>query len=41
MRGITFRGIGRNRANFNIGLTNLIYNKCRYATLRHPQTVRG
>lgn len=33
MRGITLRSIGKVRANFNIGLTNLIYNMCRYATL--------
>jgi IS5 family transposase len=35
MRGITFRGIGKTRAVFNIGLTNLVYNICRYATLCH------
>lgn len=37
MRGITFRGIGETRADFNIGLTNLVYNMCRYATLIHLQ----
>ena len=41
MRGITFRGIGRTRADFNIGLTNLVYNMCRYATLLQPKPTRG
>lgn len=41
MRGITFRGIGKPRADFNIGLTNLVYNMCRYATLLQPKPVRG
>lgn len=40
MRGITFRGIGQNRADFNIGLTNLVYNMCRYATLLQPKPIR-
>ena len=34
MRGLTLRCIGIGRATFNIGLTNLIYNMCRYAFLR-------
>jgi IS5 family transposase len=41
MGGITFRGIGKTRANFNIGLTNLVYNMCRYTTLLHPKPARG
>lgn len=41
MRGITFRGIGKARADFNIGLTNLVYNICRYATLRSVRLVTG
>lgn len=41
MRGITFRGIGQTRAEFNIGLTNLVYNMCRYATLLQPKPTRG
>ena len=34
MGGITFRGIGKARAALWVGLTNLVYNMCRYATLR-------
>lgn len=30
MNGITLRSIGMQRARFNIGLTNLAYNLCRY-----------
>jgi IS5 family transposase len=41
MRGITFRGIGKTRADFNIGLTNLVYNMCRYATLLQPKPDQG
>lgn len=41
MRGITFRGVGQPRADFNIGLTNLVYNMCRYATLRNRAPVTG
>ena len=33
MRGITVRSVGIARAKFNIGLTNLIYNLCRYEIL--------
>ena len=33
MRGITVRSIGIARAMFNIGLTNLVYNLCRYEIL--------
>ena len=41
MHGITFRGIGKTRADFNIGLTNLVYNMCRYATLQRIKSVSG
>lgn len=34
MKGITVRSIGRQRAGFNIGLTNLVYNLCRYSILQ-------
>ncbi len=34
MHGITLRCIGRARAEFNIGLTNLVYNLCRYSILK-------
>ena len=34
MHGITVRTIGIERATFNIGLTNLIYNMCRYSTIK-------
>ena len=30
MHGITIRSIGITRAWFNIGITNLVYNFCRY-----------
>ena len=33
MHGITLRTIGIKRAKFNIGLTNLIYNICRYSII--------
>lgn len=36
MHGITVRCIGIKRAAFQIGLTNLIYNLCRYAFLCRP-----
>lgn len=41
MKGITLRSIGIARAKFNIGLTNLVYNLCRYTTLRYPQPHKG
>ncbi|MDP2932835.1 MAG: IS5 family transposase [bacterium] len=41
MRGITFRGVGKTRVDFNIVLTNLVYNMCRYATLLQPKPARG
>ena len=34
MKGITVRSIGRKRAEFNIGLTNLVYNFCRYSIIK-------
>ncbi|HCB95797.1 MAG TPA: hypothetical protein DEP65_09465 [Ruminococcus sp.] len=34
MKGITIRSIGITRAWFNIGLTNLVYNFCRYKFLK-------
>lgn len=36
MHGITVRSIGLARAEFNIGLTNLIYNLCRFEFLNRP-----
>ncbi len=41
MHGITVRTIGMKRARFNIGLTNLIYNMCRYAFLKRKGLVVG
>ena len=41
MRGITVRSIGIARAKFNIGLTNLIYNLCRYEILIRGLPVAG
>lgn len=41
MRGITVRSIGISRAKFNIGLTNLIYNLCRYVILNRELPVTG
>ncbi len=34
MHGLTLRSIGMARAKFNIVLTNLIYNMCRYETVK-------
>lgn len=34
MNGINIRSIGINRARFNIGLMNLVYNLCRYEFLK-------
>ena len=36
MHGITVRSIGIERAAFNIGLSNLIYNLCRFEFLNRP-----
>lgn len=41
MHGITLRSIGIDRAAFNIGLTNLAYNLCRYEILNRPKKVAG
>lgn len=41
MHGITFRGIGKTRADFNIGLTNLVYNICRYLTISRLKPAKG
>ena len=41
MRGVTVRSIGIARATFNIGLTNLLYNLCRYEILSRKQLVTG
>lgn len=41
MHGITVRSIGIKRAWFNIGITNLIYNFCRYEFLKRPKPSKG
>lgn len=41
MHGITIRCIGMARAAFNIGLTNLTYNLCRYCFIKHREQVMG
>ncbi len=41
MRGITIRSIGIARAKFNIGLTNLVYNLCRYEIVSRELPVAG
>jgi IS5 family transposase len=41
MHGITVRSIGLSRAVFNIGLTNLVYNLCRYEFLCRKQKAMG
>ncbi len=41
MHGITIRTIGMKRARFNIGLTNLIYNMCRYSFLKRKEAAVG
>lgn len=41
MRGITVRSVGIMRATFNIGLTNLVYNLCRYEILCRKQVQVG
>lgn len=41
MNGITLRSIGMKRAEFNIGLTNLIYNFFRYAFLEQRKSAVG
>ena len=39
MHGITIRSIGITRAWFNIGITNLVYNFCRYGYLKRASAV--
>ena len=41
MHGLTVRSIGIERATFNIGLTNLVYNLCRYAFLSRKAAATG
>ena len=41
MHGITLRSIGIERAAFNIGLTNLVYNICRYTILKRKEVHMG
>ena len=41
MRGITVRSIGIAQARFNIGLTNLVYNLCRYEILSRELPITG
>ena len=41
MHGITLRSIGIERAAFNIGLTNLVYNICRYTILKQKEVCTG
>ena len=41
MHGLTVRSIGIERAAFNIGLTNLVYNLCRYSFLSRKEAVMG
>ena len=41
MRGLTVHTIGIQRAAFNIGLTNLVYNLCRYSILQRKGITDG
>lgn len=41
MHGLTVRSIGMKRAAFNIGLTNLVYNICRYIILKRKEMCMG
>ena len=41
MHGLTVRSIGMKRAEFNIGLTNLVYNFCRYTILKRKEVYMG
>ncbi len=41
MNGITVRSIGRQRACFNIGLTNIVYNLCRFSILKRQRVSVG
>ena len=40
MHGLFLRCIGKTRADFNIGLTNLVYNMCRMETLKRCSSKR-
>ena len=41
MHGLSVRSIGIERAAFNIGLTNLVYNLCRYSFLSRKEAIVG
>ena len=41
MNGISVRSIGIDRATFNIGLTNLVHNICRYEILKRGKFAKG
>ena len=41
MNGLTVRCIGKMRADFNIGLTNLVYNLCLYSILERLRLAVG
>ena len=41
MHGLTVRTIGMRRAAFNIGMTNLVYNLCRYSILKRKELAEG
>lgn len=41
MHGLTLRSIGLSRARFNIGLTNLVYNLCRFAIVSRKAKCAG
>ena len=41
MNGLTVRSIGLRRAAFNIGLTNLVYNLCRYSIIQRKELAKG
>ncbi len=41
IRGLMVRSIGIERAAFNIGLTNLVYNLCRYSFLSRKEATTG
>ena len=41
MHGLTLRSIGLTRAHFNIGLTNLVYNLCRFSIVSRKAKCTG
>lgn len=41
MNGLTVRSIGLRRAAFHIGLTNLVYNLCRYSIIQRKELAKG